>query len=95
MTEQQIIKKLLRNSERIEQQLAQIRLQLAAKESSPWMTVEEAAAYCGYSKSAFYNRYKNEIPHHQRDTRMMFHREDLDEWMERNKKTPAVTGANT
>lgn len=95
MTEQQIIKKLLRNSERIEQQLAQIRLQLGAKDRSPWMTVGDAAAYCGYSRSSFYNRYKDEIPHHQRDSRIMFHLDDLDRWMERNKKTPAVTGANS
>lgn len=95
MTQEQIIRKLLRNTERMEEQLAQIRMQIAIRGKSPWMNVEEAAIYCGYSKSALYSRYKNEIPHHQRDSRIMFHRDDLDRWMERNKKTPAVTGANS
>ena len=85
-----MLKKLLRNFERMEQQLAEIRLHLAAREPSPWMTVEEAAAYCGYSKSAFYNRYKEEIPYHQRDTRMMFHVDDLEAWMKKNVKTPKL-----
>lgn len=90
MDQSQIIRQLLRTSERMEEALAKINLQLKARDRSPWLTVEEAANYCGYSRSSFYNRYKDEIPHHQRDTRIMFHQDDLDQWMGKNKKEPVV-----
>lgn len=95
MEESRIIKQLLRNSERMEEQLAKIQLYIKARSQSPWLTVDEAAAYCGYSRSTFYGKYKDEIPHHQRDTRIMFHVSDLEAWMNKNKKAPAVTGAHS
>lgn len=95
MDAQKTIKQLLRNSERMEDQLAVIQLHLKAKRQSPWLDAVEAAAYCGYGRSSFYNKYKNEIPHHQRDTKIMFHVDDLEKWMQKNKKAPAVTGAHS
>lgn len=93
MTTEQIIKKLLRNTERMEEQLANIQLHMSTKKRSPWMDVEQAAAYCGYHKNTFYGKYKHEIPHHQRNSRIMFHIDDLEAWMNKNKKAPAATDA--
>lgn len=93
MTNEQIIKKLIRQNDRMMEELAGIQMQLKARQRSPWLDVKEAAAYCGYSRSAFYGKYKDEIPHHQRDTRIMFHIDDLEAWMNKNKKAPAVTEA--
>lgn len=83
-----MLKTLLRKTERLGEQLDKIQHYLEVKDRSPWMTVEDAANYCGYARSSFYNRYKDEIPHHQRDTRIMFHLDDVDAWMKKNVKTP-------
>lgn len=85
-----MLKALIRKTERIEEHLAKIKLSMEVKDRSPWLTVEQAATYCGYHKNTFYSKYKNEIPHHQRNTRILFHIDDLEAWMNKSKKESIV-----
>ncbi len=59
------------------------RITKAIQKTDPprWMTVAEAAAYIGLSKSYFYRKVKNEIRHIKEGTRIIFDRNDLDQYM--------------
>lgn len=88
------IQAIIANQNRIEKLLHELQQNIKAQ-STPWLTVEEAARETGYSENHFREIMKREIPYFQRDRRQMVSRKDLEAWMARNKKTPAVTGANS
>lgn len=52
-----------------------------------WMTVKEAAEYLKLSEYHVRHRLKSEIGYSQRGRKILFKREDLDKWIERNFKT--------
>lgn len=87
MTDEQTIRKLIRNTDKMMDELADLKMMINAKNRSPWMTVAEAANYVGYSESHFYKiiQYKKEIPYFQRDGRKMIRIDDVEAWMNKNK----------
>jgi excisionase family DNA binding protein len=47
------------------------------------MTVEEVAAYLGFSKKRIYNlSSRGTIPHRKQDGRLLFRRDELDRWLD-------------
>lgn len=80
------LKKILRSQEKLIDQLATLRMEIKRRDPSPWMSIPEAASYAGFSRSYFYKIYK-EIPHFQRQDRVMIHVDDLNQWMDKNKIT--------
>ena len=87
MTTTEILKKLIRINMRIEEDIKNLKAEIAASKS-PWMRIEDAAAYVGLSLGYFYQVYKHELPYSQRGSRIMFHVDDLDRWMKHNQKEP-------
>ena len=53
------------------------------------LTFEEGCTYCGISKSSMYKHTSNNnIPHYKPEGKLIyFKREELDEWMLRNKQS--------
>lgn len=50
---------------------------------TPWMTAEEAADYLRCSKSKIYRLVSyDDIPYHKQSGQLLFHRDQLDKWME-------------
>ena len=48
---------------------------------TPWMRIEEAAAYCGLSRSAFDER-SQQVPHAGDDRMRLYHVAILDKWLQ-------------
>lgn len=87
MTTTEILKKLIRINMRIEEDIKQLKAELAASKS-PWLGIKDAAAYVGLSEGYFYQIYKSELPYSQRGAKIMFHIDDLDTWLKHNQKSP-------
>ena len=55
-----------------------------AVETSPWMGVEKAAAYLDWPRGRLYKlAARGEIPHYKQEGRLLFRRDELDEWLGR------------
>ncbi|HSZ06776.1 MAG TPA: helix-turn-helix domain-containing protein [Solirubrobacteraceae bacterium] len=53
-----------------------------APAGSPWMSVEQAAAYLGCPRSRIYRLvHLRRIPHHHEGARLLFERGELDAWV--------------
>ena len=51
---------------------------------SPWMAIERAAAYLDVPKQRLYRlTARGEIPHYKQEGRLLFHRAELDAWLDR------------
>lgn len=81
---------IIANQERIERMLLDLNESIQMV-SQKWLTASEAAQYAGYSVKHFREEMLREIPHFQRDRRIMVKRSDLDNWMEANKKEPVCS----
>jgi excisionase family DNA binding protein len=56
---------------------------LASDQSSPWLSAPEAAAYLRFPLKRVYNLTSaHAIPHHRQGGRIVFHRAELDEWLD-------------
>jgi excisionase family DNA binding protein len=56
--------------------------QLPVETPSPWMSLDTAAAYLDWPKKRVYNLVsQGEIPHRKQGNRLLFHRGELDEWL--------------
>jgi len=67
----------------IAQRAAVIVAETVGETRSPWLTVEEAAEYLRWSKNRVYKHVgKDGIPHRKHGRRLLFHRQELDEWLE-------------
>jgi len=67
----------------IAQRAVAIVAETAGATPSPWLTVEEAAEYLRWSKHRVYKHVgKDGIPHRKHGGRLLFHRQELDEWLE-------------
>ena len=85
MNDREIISKLLDLNKSILQQIAEMR-QDVARRNSPWMDMKEAAAYVKLSHSRFCSIYKDRIPYsHPIDSNPRFHVKDLDKYLEDSK----------
>jgi hypothetical protein len=64
-------------------------------ERSPWMTVPEAADYLRWKPSRIQKRTgpsvpeQQRIPHRKHEGRLLFHRDELDAWLEDFREGPA------
>ena len=58
----------------------------ADRDSSPWLSGAAAAGeYLGWPRERVYKRV-HELPHHRHGNRLMFRREDLDDWVESHRE---------
>ena len=56
---------------------------------SPWMTVAEAAEYLRWPRERLYKlTAAGAIPHRKHDGRLLFHRDEVDEWLEAYREGP-------
>ena len=71
--------------EHLAQRIVEIRDQQPAREAeerSPWMAIEAAAAYLDWPKQRLYKlSAAGAIPHYKQDGRLLFHRQELDQWL--------------
>jgi excisionase family DNA binding protein len=52
--------------------------------SSAWMAIEKAAAYLDWPKQRLYKlSASGAIPHYKQEGRLLFHRDELDDWLRR------------
>lgn len=50
---------------------------------SPWMNAQHAAEYLDFPLERLYKlTHRKAIPHHKQDGRLLFHRGELDTWMQ-------------
>jgi excisionase family DNA binding protein len=75
---------------RIEQRL---REQLEIQPSSAWMSVDKAAAHLDWPKKRLYNLVAaKEIPHRKHGNRLLFRRDELDQWLDYYYEEPTRFG---
>ena len=56
--------------------------QASSSADSPWLNIENAAAYLDWPKQRLYKlTASGGIPHYKQDGRLLFHRAELDGWM--------------
>jgi excisionase family DNA binding protein len=56
---------------------------LVNDQSSPWLSAPEAATYLRFPLKRVYNlTAASAIPHHRQGGRIVFHRAELDDWLE-------------
>jgi excisionase family DNA binding protein len=49
---------------------------------SPWMNVASAAAYLDWPRQRLYKlTAQGAVPHYKQDGRLLFHRQELDQWL--------------
>jgi excisionase family DNA binding protein len=54
------------------------------EERSPWLSVSSAAEYLDWPKGRLYKlSARGEIPHYKHEGRLLFRRDELDEWLSR------------
>ena len=70
--------------EAIAQRSAEIVLKRLHADRSPWMTLEQAAEYLQWPKHRLYKLTgaRDGIPHRKVGNRLLFHRHEVDEWLE-------------
>jgi excisionase family DNA binding protein len=52
-------------------------------DGSPWMSIDTAAAYLDLPKQRLYKlTAQGAIPHYKQDGRLLFNRQELDQWMD-------------
>lgn len=78
------IEKLIELNRQIQDQLDEIKLKVE-KRNTPWMDMKEASAYCKISYSSLARKYEELVPHSRITGRPTFHKNDLDEWLNKNK----------
>ena len=53
-----------------------------AEQLSPWMSIDNAAAYLDWPKQRLYKlTAQGTIPHYKQDGRLLFHQQELDRWL--------------
>jgi excisionase family DNA binding protein len=58
--------------------------QAAGEQRSPWMGIEQTAAYLDWPKQRLYKlSASGAIPHYKQEGRLLFRRDELDAWLER------------
>ena len=61
----------------------------AGPAASPWMTIDEAAQYLRWPKHSLYKLTgAGAIPHRKHGNRILFHRGELDDWLEDYREGP-------
>jgi excisionase family DNA binding protein len=66
------------------------RLARGDRDSSPWLTVTEAARYLGWPKGRLYKLTAAQaVPHRKHGSRIMFQRQELDRWLDEYREGPA------
>jgi excisionase family DNA binding protein len=59
-------------------------LSTAASEASPWLNIDSAADYLDLPKARLYKlTAQGAIPHYKQEGRLLFHRQELDDWVAR------------
>jgi len=62
---------------------------------SPWMDVKQTAAYLGIGTSRLYKlSAQSVIPHRKQEGRLMFHRGEVDAWLNDYRRGPATATAS-
>lgn len=84
-----LLEKVLRQTEHIEERLDRIEQDIEVN-NREWLTASEAAKCAGYSVKHFREEMLREIPHFQRDRKIMVKRSELYDWMDRNVKQPLI-----
>jgi len=74
---------------RIAEQLHQLQRQtvreLAPAQRSPWLNISDAADYLRWPKQRLYKlTASGGIPHYKHEGRLLFHRDELDQWLRSN-----------
>ena len=55
-----------------------------AEERSPWLSLAKAAAYLDWPRQRLYKlTASGEIPHYKHEGRLLFRRDELDQWLSR------------
>lgn len=63
----------------------------AGEERSPWLGIERAAAYLDWPKGRLYKlTAAGAIPHYKHESRLLFHRAELDQWLRQHAHGPNV-----
>lgn len=75
--------------DRIEERLRRIEMMLTELRENgvkPIMSVDEVAEYTGYAKRYIYNLAQfRRIPHYKRDGRLLFKKDEVDQWLMENR----------
>jgi excisionase family DNA binding protein len=59
----------------------------SASDRSPWLTATEAAEYLRWPLKRIYNlTAAGAIPHRKHEGRVLFHRDELDNWLDRHRE---------
>ena len=61
----------------------------ASADSSPWLTLADAAAYLAWSRQRLYKR--RDVPRYKHGARVMYRRDELDAFLESHAETPPRT----
>lgn len=68
---------------------------LSSDAASPWMTTDEAAVYLRWPKERIYKlTAAKAIPHRRHGNRVLFHRAELDAWLDEHHEGPACVRGN-
>jgi excisionase family DNA binding protein len=60
-----------------------LREQTQPDHRSPWLSVDAAAAYLDWPKQRLYKlTARNIVPHYRHERRLLFHRAELDRWLQ-------------
>jgi excisionase family DNA binding protein len=86
--------------ELVAQRAAEILAERSESAASPWLSLEGAAEYLGWPKQRLYKlTASNAIPHRKHGNRVLFHRAELDQWLDQSRRGPGMlspaTGAIT
>ena len=69
----------------------QLRSQLPGRndeQQTPWLSIEKAAAYLDWPKQRLYKlTAQGAIPHYKHDGRLLFRRDELDQWLRSHAQT--------
>jgi excisionase family DNA binding protein len=67
-------------------ELVLVEVRQVALGGTPWLAGAQAAAdYLGVPRNRIY-KHRADIPHHRQGARLMFRRDDLDAWLERQRE---------
>jgi excisionase family DNA binding protein len=58
------------------------------EQHTPWLSIEKAAAYLDWPKQRLYKlTAQGAIPHYKHDGRLLFRRDELDQWLRSHAQT--------
>jgi excisionase family DNA binding protein len=74
---------------RVAEQLGRELLERNDEQHTPWLSIEKAAAYLDWPKQRLYKlTAQGAIPHYKHDGRLLFRRDELDQWLRSHAQTP-------